>query len=257
MVLFTVRSARKLNLSLLTLVAALSAGCISGSLASNTGPRPRGHLWSVAGQQMMHVGEEVQFDFVLQDWARRLVNPLGIAEYCVVDIGNERIEVTPDVEGHFRFSRAFDQVNPGDKIKVKATAFRQRGGRDYMKIRGQWLQSDSPFEEPDRAIAGDAIKLIVYEAPIELTLVRPADDLDPETGVLRIQRTGGPTTSVFVDRPGRRGFTMTGPEPDGYYRVRYQPRGNELSPIGTTEVEFTVYDTSGQSHYASARLETP
>lgn len=257
MVLFTARSARELNLSLLALVATFSGGCISASLASNTGPRPPGHLWSIAGRQRMHTGEEVQFDFVLQDWARRLVNPLGIADYCVVTIGDERIEVTPDLEGHFQFSHAFNRLNPGDKIKVTATAFRQRGGRDYMKIRGQWLQSDSPYEEPDRVIAGDRIKLIAYEVPIELTLVRPADDLDPETGVLRIRRTVGPTTSVFVDRPGRPGFAMTGPEPDGYYRVGYRPSGDELNPTGTTEVEFTIYDTSGQSHYASVTLETP
>ena len=245
------------RLALPAFIAAISAGCTSGSLATNSGPRPPGHQWSVAGRQMVHVGEEVSFDFVLQDWSRDLVNPVGIADYCVAHVDGQRIEATPDVAGHFQFSHLFDQFAPGDKINVKATAFRQRAGRDFMNIRGEWLQSDSPYEEPDRAVCGDSVKLIVYQVPIELALVRPADDLDPDTGVLRIRRADAPTTSVFVDRPGRPGFTMTGPEPDGYYRISYQPSGKELNPTGTTDVEFTVYDTSGQPHHASVTLETP
>ena len=237
--------------------AGMHTGCISGSLASNTGPRPPGYAWSQAGKQMVHVGEEVQFDFVLQDWRRQRVQPLGIADYGVAHIGNERIETAPDLEGHFRFSYVFDHVRPGDKIAVEVTAFRQRGTRDFMRIRGQWVQGDSPYDDPDKTVAGDEIQLIVYEAPIELTMVRPADELDPQTGALKLRRADGSTTSVFVDRPGRPGFTFTGPEPDGYYRIRYPPKGSELNPIGMTEVEFKIYDVLGQPHYATATLESP
>ena len=257
MALHKTRSSCVTILLLLTVSAGGGGGCVTASLASNTGPRPAGRVWSMAGRQMAHVGEEVKFDFVLTDWAGRWLDPLGIGDYAAAYIGGERIEATPDVNGHFQFGYTLDQVGPGDRIKVKATAFRQRGGRDFMKIRGQWLQSDSPYEEPDQAIASDAIQLAVYQVPIELTLVRPADDLDPENGVLRLRRMNGLTTSVFIDRPGRPGFTITGPEPDGYYRISYQPTGNELNPVGTTEVEFTIYDTLGQPHYAHATLKTP
>ncbi len=232
-------------------------GCVGGSLASNTGPRPPGHRWSVARRQMVHVGETVRFDFVLKDMLGRLVHPTGVAEYCVTFIGGQRLEAVPDVHGHFGFVHTFDDVRPGDRVIVKTTAYRQRGGRDFMKIRGQWYQSDSPYELPDKKVRSDSIRLYVYVAPIELTIPRPPDDLDPETGVMRILRSDGSTRSIYLDRPGRPGFTITGPEPAGRYRVGYLPSGDELNSGGTTEVEFTIYDRSGQTYHAAVTLETP
>jgi hypothetical protein len=206
---------------------------------------------------MVHLGEEVPFDFVLQDWQHKLMSPVGFADYCVAMIGSERIETEYDVYGHFRFSHKFSNVEPGQKVKVEATAYQQRGGRDFMKIRGQWMHSDSPYEETDREVARDAINLSVYEAPIDLSVARPPDDLDPDSGVLRIRRHDGSTTSVFIDRPTRPGFTMTGPEPDGYYHVRYTPHGDELNPIGTTDIEFVIHDVAGQKYEVPALITTP
>ena len=86
---------------------------------------------------------------------------------------------------------------------------------------------------------------------------RPPDDLDADTGVLRLRRSDGTVTSRYIDRPGRPGFTLSGPEPDGVYRVRYEPSGDELNSIGETEVEFMIYDHGGHAHHASTVLETP
>ncbi len=235
-----------------------AAGCVSGSLASDTGPRPAGYAWSQAGRQMVHVGEQVEFDFVLQDWAWSFQAPLGIADYCVVYVGDERIEIGPDIHGHFRFSYAFHDLPAGDAVTIRATPYQTRGSRDFMKIREQWIEGDSPYDQADRAVAfADAIRLLAYRVPVELTIARPANDLDLQSGVLKIRRTDGATTSVFIDKPDRPGFTMSGPEPDGYYRAFYQPRGNELNATGTTDVEFVMYDTLGQRHYASQTLDTP
>lgn len=235
-----------------------ATGCVSGSLASNTGPRPAGFAWSLARRQMVHVGEQVEFDFVLQDWARNFVSPLGVADYCVAFVGGERIETEPDVHGHFRFSYVFADLRAGEQVVVKATPYQTRGSRDYMKVRGRWIAGDSPYDQPDKAVAwADAIRLVAYQVPIELSIARPANDVDPQTGVLKIRRADGSTTSVFIDRPDRPGFTIDGPEPDGYYRVFYQPRDNELNEIGTTDVEFVIYDTLGQRHYAGMTLDTP
>jgi len=241
----------------LAILAASSGGCHQASLASSTGPRPPGHQWSMANRQMVHVGEQVAFHFVIVDSFGRFVHPLGLADYCVTFFGNERIEATPDIEGFFQFSLPFDRIRPGQTTKVTTTAYRQLGGRDFVKIRGEWLRSDSPYEIGDRKVASDSIIFTAYEVLIELRIVRPPDDLDPETGVLRICRDDGACTSVYVDLPDRRGFTLTGPGPDGYYRVRYQPVGNELNPTGTTDVRFTIYDQSGQPHHASLTIETP
>jgi hypothetical protein len=206
----------------------------------------------------VHVGEEVRFDFVLQDpTTRKFVSPVGRVDYCVATVDAQRIEAEPNTAGHFQFSHTFDRAKPGDKIKVQATAYRQRAGRDFVRVHGQWLRSESPYELSDSKAAWDSVSLTVYEAPIELRIARPPDDLDPETGVLRVRRSDGAITSVYIDRPHRPGFTVTGPEPDGHYRIRYVPKGNELNAIGTTDVELVIYDTAGNPHYASTTLNTP
>ena len=255
---------RGVALVMLAASVAASGGCVSASLGTNTGPHPPQQRWSVAAKQMAHVGETVQFDFVLTDFWGRFVAPTGLADYCVAipsqlrtGIGNERIETEPDAKGHFRFSYALDRARPGEKVPVTATAYQQRGSRDQMKIRGQWLTADSPYAEPDRKIAGDSIQLTIYQTKVEMKIVRPADDLDPESGVLRLHRLDGTGTPVYMDKPGRPGFRLDGPEPNGYYRVEYQPTGEQLNPTGTTEVEFSVYDLGGQRHVVSQTLNTP
>ena len=71
-------------------------------------------------------------------------------------------------------------------------------------------------------------------------------DLDAESGVLRIKRDDGSSSVVYVDRPNRPGFGLVGPQPDGYYYVIYRPNGNELNRTGSTDIEFTIYDRTGQ-----------
>ena len=243
--------------SILVLCLSLAGGCITGSLASDTGPAPPGTFWSDAARQMVHVGEQVRFDFVLQDARRRFVSPVGFADYCVAFVGGERIETEMDAYGRFRFSHTFDHAGPGDRIHVEAAAYRQRDNRDFVNVGGQWVQSHSPLNRQDRPVATDAIMFTVYQALIELALAPGASGLKPETGVLRIRRSDGSLTTVYVDRPNRSGFTLTDRGPDGGCRVRYTPKGDELNPTGTTDVEFLIYDTAGNPHHASATLDTP
>lgn len=244
-------------LIVLLLLPPWTGGCISGSLASNTDRHPLGFRWSDAPRQLVHVGETVEFDFVLQDSWRQFVPPTGLADFCITTIGNEHVESEPDLGGHFRFAHTFDKVTPGDVIDVRTTAYQRRGQRDFMNIAGEWVYGENPYDDPDRNVADDHIQLTVYESPIELSIARPPDDLDLESGVLRIRLADGSTRSVYIDRPHRPGFTITGPEPDGFYTVRYRPSGNELNQTGTTEVEFVIHDMAGYPHYATVTLETP
>ncbi len=236
---------------------ALPLGCISGSLASSTGPRDPGQRWSDASRQMVACGEEVQFDFVLQDWKRRLVSPRGVADYCVAYVGAVRIECYADVRSHFSFSHIFDRYRPGDVVTVRAVASQQRGSRDYMKIAGQWMHNDSPYELPDRKGVSDSITLTVYESPIELAVATTGTPLDPDTAVLRIRKSPDSVASIFVERPNRPGFSLGGPEKNGSYILRYMPRGDELNAFGRTEIEFTVRDVAGQPFQVQSAIETP
>lgn len=232
-------------------------GCVAGSLASSTGPRPAGARWSVARRQYVHVGERVEFDFVLRDMWGRWVDPRDHVDYVVVSIGATKLQADPDLDGHFSLAHAFDEISPGDRVAVAATAFRQNGARDFVAVQDRWERVDSAYDQPDQRVAGDAIQLVGYDAPIVMEMVRPPDDLDESTGILTLRREDGKTTSVFCDRPNRPGFTLTEPGPDGLYTIRYTPRGNELSPTGATEVALTIYDIAGQVHTVTRSLETP
>ena len=211
----------------------------------------------MASTQAAHVGELVHFDFVLVNWLGAFVGPTGLADYAVTMIGDDRMEAEPVGSGHFRFSYRLDNARPGEKLKVTATAFQQRDSRDYMKIGGRWLKADSPYAEPDRKVAEDAVVLAIYQSTVDMKIARPADDLDPDSGVLRFQRLDGAVAPVYIDKPGRPGFRIGGPEADGYYRIEYRPTGSQLNPTGTTDVEFTVYDLGGQRHVVSKTLSTP
>ncbi len=211
----------------------------------------------MARRQQVHVGETVQFDFVLTDVLDRFVPPYSVDEYGVLYVGGSRIETEPDEAGHFSFVHRFDKVKPGTSISADAAVFQQRGNRDFIQVQSEWLQSTSPYEEPDRRVAGDRVTLDVYQTRIALSIPRPPLELDPESGVMRILRDDGTATSIYIDRPGRPGFSLAGPDPGGYYQVTYEPDGDQVNPTGSTRVEFTIYDVGGQRHVSSLVLPTP
>lgn len=242
---------------MLSVVAGGFTGCIAGSLATTTGLRPAGSRWSIAPRQSAHVGEEVHFDFVLHNGAGSMVSPLGVADYCVASIGSYRVEAVPDDTGHFAFSFRLDRASPGDEITVEVTAYQQRGRRDFVQVGGQWLEAQSPLAELDKPVARASVRLAIYQSKVSLRIARPPDDLDPQTGVLRLIRMDGSATSVYIDRPGRPGFRLAGPGQVGYYEVDYEPSGDEVNVTGVTEFTFTIHDVGGQRHTVLAQLETP
>lgn len=239
-------------------VACLLPGCVSGSLASNTGPRASGARWSTAPQQSVHVGETVHFDFVLVNpLTGKMIDPMWHADYCVAAIGSDRIQIEPDALGHFPFEYTFDQILPQQQVTVSVTAYFERGYRDFMNIGGRWVQTDSPTDMPDKLVAADSIEMAAYELTIEMQVQAPGAILDPETGVLRIFRSDGSPFVRYIDRPHRPGFTLGVPDPQGNYRVRYTLRGDEVNAEGTTLVEFEIHNLSGEAFKARSTFETP
>ena len=241
---------------LVAVLPLLGAGCIGGSLATSTGPRVRG-LWSVAAEQHAHVGEEVLFDFVLtRPMDRRPLDPVGIADYCVLQIGEARRIAKPDFDGHFRFSHTLTDQSAGSRIKAIATAYRAVGHQDLAAIAADSAALDGAVDDVDQKQAADSVRLVIYQAKIDLTIPKTASPLDPASGRIQIRKADGSVTSVYQDRPNRRGFTITGAA-DGGYTISYLPRGDELNPTGTTDIEFTVYDQNARRHALSQKLATP
>lgn len=233
------------------------SGCLAGSLASSTGPRPANVAWSDAPRQRAHVGETVRFDFVLHDGFGNFIPAAGWADYGVITIGQEKLHVEPDPRGRFRFYYRFDDRQPGERIVVRAVAMRQREHRDFMKVGGRWLPNEDPLDRRDQPVAADAITLTLYQAAIALSLPRVFETLDPESGVLRIRRDNGDTTCVYLDRPDRRGFLIRGPTPEGVYSIEYPADGEDLNPSGETVVEFAINDVLGRTYRTGTNLKTP
>ncbi|HUU83986.1 MAG TPA: hypothetical protein VM243_10835 [Phycisphaerae bacterium] len=234
-----------------------TGGCLSGSLATNTGPNGP-HRWSTANRQQAHVGETVGYSFILiKPFGKRPVAPYGYVDYCVATIGNERVECEPDLDGHFCFEHRLDRVQPGDELKVRAVAYRQYGQRDFMKIGDKWLRGDSPSDQRDSGFVSDSLTLRIYQARIELGICESEAPLDFETGKLELVKADGTVSPVYQDRDGRPGFDVTGPDDSGCYTVVYLPDGTQVNPAGRTEARLTVHDRAGHPHTATVLIPTP
>jgi len=232
-------------------------GCLSGSLATSTGPRYGGQ-WSVARLHPVHVGETVRFSFLLKEpLAREALSAKGVADYSVFDFGGERVQADIEKDGRFLAQYTFDDVVPGQTIVVEAIAFRQHGPRDQVKINDTWVQNLSPNNEKDEPVAGASAKLVVYQAQVRMALPPSANDFDFSTGQLLLRREGAAGRPVFEDRPHRRGFLVTDRNDGAGWWVTYSPSGNEINPVGVTEVEFSVYDQAGNRRVFRDLVDTP
>lgn len=229
-------------------------GCIEGSLATSTGPA----LWSARKIQQAHVGETVRFDFILiSRLQNRPLDPYGFADYCMAQIGDHRVQCEPDLNGHFKFDHELVGVRAGQQIEVTVTAYRQYGTRDFIQAGERWLRGDSTIDEPDRHVCQAQITLDIYQSRLEATMPGGNSPLEPESGKLRLFRRDGQVSSVYIDRPNRRGFAFSGPDSSGRYTLIYEPDGNQIDPSGQTQARFIIHDLAGQQHTLDLSLATP
>ena len=241
----------------LGVVSSCHFGCMYGSLACDTGSSEQG-VWSVAPLQHAHVGENIALSFILrQKLQRNRIDVLGIADYAVANILEERIEVGPDINSAFLFTHRLAGVKPGQVVAVEVAAHQTRGSKDYMKIRGTWRRSISAAEEPDELVAYDSIKLRVYQSRIDYRFGKPQVDLDWSTARLVIIRNDEKVSTVFMDRPTRPGFTMNGPDQNGYYRIQYFPLADQVNKTGMTRAALKVLDVNGLEQSHEFEFDTP
>jgi hypothetical protein len=234
----------------------LGTGCFQGSLATSTGARVHGP-WSVAKEQYACPDEEVRFDFILsKPFGKQPIDPTGIADYCVLDIGSDRLASRPDVDGHFRFYHKLKGFAPGIRVTVTATAYRTTGRPDALALGDPRYGRGHPAHEPDRAIAKDSIQLVIYQPKFVVEIEEPDNPLDFTTARLEIRRADGSIVEVYESQPQRRGFKVTRPN-DGVYHITYIAGSEEINPIGTTDAELIVYDRAGERRTVAVTIETP
>ncbi len=248
---------RAVAVAILSVIAMLTAGCAVGSLASNTGPTGPTQTWSTVKNQMVHVDETVKFEFLLLNPFAKPINPVGVADYVVTTVGQERIEADPDEYGRFRFEYTFSSFRPGDEVEIRSSAFKERSGRDFMKIGGDWMRAESPFNEPDTEAASDVLCFEVYQGVVRARINAGTCELEPDTGVLTVKLLDGETRTIYIDRPHRPGFVIMGPDESQAYWMEYKTRGDEVNKQGLTDFEFVIYDSAGQPHKVTGTFDTP
>ncbi len=239
------------------LLACGNAGCIYGSLASDTGHSAEG-LWSVAEVQDAHVGEVVKFSFILRErFNPHRIDALRIADYAAAEILSERVEAGPDLDSAFMLEHRLDNVASGRILRVEVAAFAIRGSKDFMKIGGRWHHSASGVDAPDKLVAKDSIKLRTYQSKIDYEFHKPQIALDWATARLVITRRDGKVTTVFADQPHRAGFTMNGPDHRGHFHIRYFPVADQIDKTGTTRAALRVLDLNGVQQTYDFEFDTP
>ena len=244
-------------LACVAMLACGNAGCIYGSLASDTGYSAEG-VWSVAPLQDAHVGEVVKFSFILRErFNPHRIDPLRIAEYAAANILSERIEAGPNWDSAFVLEYQLNNVTAGRTLSVEVAAFEIRGSKDFMKIGGRWHHSASGVDMPDKRVAKDSIKLRTYQSKIDYEFRKPQIALDWTTARLVITRRDGKVSTVFADQPHRAGFTMNGPDQRGYFHIRYFPVADQVNKTNTTRAALRVLDLNGVQQTYDFEFDTP
>lgn len=248
---------RLVRIFVLSLVIMSITGCVAGSLATNTGPMFKGCLWSEAKKQRVHVGETVLFEFVLHDGFGNLVEPSGIADYCVAQIENDRIEVEPDENGRFRFSLSFERFVERENITVTVRAMKQVSQRDFLKVGGRWLKNENDKDRQDRIASKKKIDLSIYQSKVSFAIDNALEPMDTAGGVLRLRKNDGTIACIYADRPEKRGFKVFQGDQSRTYKIEYEPRGNEVNPTGQTAAELSISDVHGRPRLLTATFPTP
>ena len=184
------------------------------------------------------------------------VDPSGIADYCLMSIGGRTYEAELSVDGHFRVTHDFSSSGEGDRVVVRAAAFRQRGRRDRMKVGDEWIIGADPYDHADHLVADDELEILIYKSRIDLPVKLPGSDLSLAAGKLEIG-TGGKTVTVLSEGQRGSGYTHAGPDDQGHYHVLYEPLAEQLHKSGTTPIRFTVPDSGGREHVTEAVVYSP
>ncbi len=251
----TGRSSARVLLVAAGCLAALSAGgcALSGSsLATNSGPLPHGGQWSVAKEQWVHVGETFDVSYAVYS---------GQADYAILQIdplGKGRVGLAAD-RGRFVFEklRFVEPTPPERPLILRASAYRERGERDFMDFNGQLLSKESPFDVGDQKIASATLKLHVYQSSVAMQVPPNPAGYKWETGKLLLYADPERPAEVRLAREYRKGFRVEGPTGTGSFLVAYDPTAEQVKRSGTTRVVLSVLDAAGNEHRQEIWLSTP
>ncbi|MCG3137669.1 MAG: hypothetical protein HJJLKODD_01518 [Phycisphaerae bacterium] len=238
------------------LLPVLTTGCMRGSLATDTGWSADGP-WCIERVQQAHVGETVRCSFVLLDTHGRRVSLWDAADYAVLLMGGERYETRPNIDDRFEFEIPLGEVASGQRVTLQAEAYLQQDKRDYMKIAGRWLRTESTSDIPDDKVADGHLRLEIYQCRICYRFAAPSQPLDWSLARLTLTRHDGSSSDIFVQKEDRPGFVVVGPDQAGELELQYEPTIEQINRTGTTSAVLAVHDLQGQLHRFAWDFPTP
>lgn len=222
------------------------------SLATNSGPSKTGGEWSVAAEQWVHVGEKVDFNYVLMS---------GYADYAILSIpqaGITRVCLQADRNRFYFEGLTFNVPTlPGKPLVAKVTCYRERGIRDYMEADGKLLVRESPDDPSDAKVSSSHLKIHVYQASLTIDMPACHDGYRWQTASLTLHCGGDLPAIVHENRPYRKGFKVEGPSASGSFVVTYEPTADQLNRTGTTRAVLSVFDTKNKEHTQVVLVPTP
>ncbi|HVP11876.1 MAG TPA: hypothetical protein VMV94_11910, partial [Phycisphaerae bacterium] len=252
------RAVRGAALRLATLAAiavSFASGCAerNGVLEIDSGA-PVGQAAGARGGTMVyavHAGEDVTM---------RFRSRVGTCDYAIMydESKGQYEDCGPCVNGQFEWKYAVGRAGATEQpLRLTVTGYVQQGLRDRMPFKGQLVGSDRPNDEPDYKLAEASVLLRVYQSVVEIPVRLPSGRPDWNLTKLIVVRGDGQQTRISKAAADERGFEVTGPDEEGMWLVRYEPKAAEVSRAGETLAVLRVADEDGQITAFQQAFATP
>jgi len=243
---------RYLCLVVAGLAAAAGSGCgYAGSArmwADSALPAGR---FSTQARQWVYDGEPVTFE---------LECDRGAVDFVVFGVdGDETVVSVAEVEGRYRWTRAFHCGPEPRTFEVYAMPFLLRGKCDwvYDKVDGAWRYYPGRTETPDVQTAREqTVRVTCYRKTLRFRF-RPRGG-EPTALRLVLTKADGERTEIrHAEQVGEEGTFSLSSLDDGVYTLACSPTHNQVSRAGTTHAELVIRHADGSTERLEQDLDTP
>ncbi len=212
--------------------------------------RPAGRF-SDQDHQWVYDGEPVTFE---------LECDRGAVNFVVFGVdGEETVVSVPEVEGRYRWTRAFHCGPQPQTFEVYAMPFLLRGKCDwiYDKTDDTWRYYPGRTEAPDVQTAREqTVRVTCYRKTLRFRF-KPRGG-EPTALTLVLTKADGERTEIrHAAQPGEVGtFSLSGPD-DGVYTMACTPTHDQVSRAGTTHAKLVIRHADGSTERLEQDLDTP
>jgi hypothetical protein len=172
---------------------------------------------------------------------------------------NKYADCGPPDHGVFTWEQRFGQPTPPDQpMRIRVDGYLEVWRRDYLPINGELVAPEHRADQADELMGRDTIELRVYQAEFAFDVAMDGEEPDWTSSRLVIGGDGDRVLAMHGRQgPDGRGFSVSGPNAGGPWRVTYQPAPREVLLEGRTRAVLEVADRSGRIHTFETVIDTP